>query len=208
MWSNNESMKSSTCKELTAVKNILFSINKLLHNKRIKRFTDIQNVVSIINKGRMKRELQDIAISILCNCLNNNISIYVEWIPRSKNDQADFISRIVDYDDWGVSDEIFIHLDSLWGPHEIDWFANYNNHKLPVFYSRSWTINAIGIDAFTVNWNGVNGWFVPPVCIVSRVLRYMKQCLAFGTIIVPLWRSASFWPILSPSGDGFIKEGV
>ena len=69
----------------------------------------------------MKRKLQDIAISMLCNCLNNNISIDVEWIPRSKNDQADFISRIVDYDDWGVSDEIFIHLDSLWGPHEIDW---------------------------------------------------------------------------------------
>jgi hypothetical protein len=53
----------------------------------------------------MKRELQDIAISMLCNFLNNNISIDVEWIPRSKNDQADFISRIVDYDDWGVSDD-------------------------------------------------------------------------------------------------------
>jgi hypothetical protein len=38
MWSNNESMKSSTWKELTAVKNILFSINKFLHNKRIKWF--------------------------------------------------------------------------------------------------------------------------------------------------------------------------
>ena len=47
---------------------------------------------------------------------------------------------------------------------------------------------------------------VPPVCIVARVLRCMKQCLAFGTIIVPLWRSASFWPIVSPSGDGFIKK--
>jgi hypothetical protein len=34
----------------------------------------------------------------------------------------------------------------------------------------------------------------------------IKQCLAFGTIIVPLWGSASFWSILSPSGDGFIKE--
>ena len=151
----------------------------------------------------MKRELEDIAISILCNCLNNNISIDVEWIPRSKNDQADFISRIVDYD---VADEMFMHLDFLWRPQELDWFANDNNHKLPVFYSRYWTINAIGIDAFTVNWNRVNGLFVPPVCIVARVLRYMKQCLAFGTIIVPLWRSASFWPILSPSGDGFIKE--
>ena len=157
MWSNNESMKSSTWKELTAVKSILFSMNKFLHNKRIKWFTDNQNVVSIINKGSIKGKLQDIAISMLCNCLNNNISIDVEWIPRCKNDQADFISRIVDY-------------------------------------------------AFTVKWNGVNGWFVPPVCIVSRVLRYMKQCLAFGTIIVPLWRSTSLWPILFPSGDGFIKE--
>ena len=96
MWSNNESMKSSTWKELTTVKSILFSMNKFLHNKRIKWFTDNQNVVSIINKGSMKRKLQDIAISMLCNCLNNNIYIDVEWIPRSKNDQADFISRIVD----------------------------------------------------------------------------------------------------------------
>jgi hypothetical protein len=31
-----------------------------------------------INKGSMKRELQGIAISILCTCLNNNISIDVE----------------------------------------------------------------------------------------------------------------------------------
>jgi hypothetical protein len=154
----------------------------------------------------MKRELQDIAIIIVCNCLNNNIYIDVEWIQRSNNDQDGFISRIVDYDDWGVSDEIFLHLDSLWGLHEIDWFANNNNHKLPVFYSRYWAINAIGIDAFTVIWNGVNGWCVPPVCFVSIVLRDMKQCLTFGTIIVPLWTSASFWPILSPNGDGFIKE--
>ena len=99
MWSDNESMNRSTWKEFTAVNNILFSINKFLHNKRIKWFTDYQNVVSIGIKGSMKRELQDIAISILRNCLNNNISIDVEWIPRSKNDQADFISRIVDYDD-------------------------------------------------------------------------------------------------------------
>ena len=40
MWSNNESMKSSTWKELTGVKNILFSMNKFLHNKRIKWFTN------------------------------------------------------------------------------------------------------------------------------------------------------------------------
>ena len=46
MWSNNESMKRSTWKKLTAVNTFCFL------------------------------------------CLNNNIFIDVEWIPKSKNDQA------------------------------------------------------------------------------------------------------------------------
>jgi len=72
----------------------------------------------------------------------------------------------------------YLHLESLLGPHEIDWFANDDNHKLPVFYSRYWTVNSIGIDAFTIDWHGINGWFVPPVCLLARVLRYMRQCTA------------------------------
>jgi hypothetical protein len=54
---------------VTSVNNILFSMNKFLHNKRIKWFTDNQNVVRIINKGSMKRKLQDIAISMLNHSL-------------------------------------------------------------------------------------------------------------------------------------------
>ncbi|VDI73077.1 Hypothetical predicted protein [Mytilus galloprovincialis] len=129
-----------------------------------------------------------------------------EWVPRTFNEKADFISRIIDYDDWDVGEQLFTYFDSLWGPHEIDWFANDDNHKLTVFYSRYWTVNSIGIDAFTVNWNGVNGWFVPPVCLVSKVLRYMRQCMVHGTIVLPLWKSASHWPILCPTDEGFIKE--
>jgi hypothetical protein len=36
----------------------------------------------------------------------------------------------------------------------------------------------MGIDEFTIDWHGINGWFVPPVCLVARVLRYMRQCTA------------------------------
>ncbi|VDI81742.1 Hypothetical predicted protein [Mytilus galloprovincialis] len=201
MWSECESTKSSTWKELNAVKHILLSVVDIL-----KWFSDNQNVVSIVAKGSMKPELQDIALCIFENCLTHNISIDAEWVPRTFNEKADFISRIIDYDDWGVGEQLFTYLDSLWGPHEIDWFANDDNHKLTVFYSRYWTVNSIGIDAFTVNWNGVNGWFVPPVCLVSKVLRYMRQCMAQGTIVLPLWKSASYWPILCPTGEGFIKE--
>jgi len=40
----------------------------MLKDKRIQRFTDNQNVVSIVAKGSMKLELQDIALCIFKNC--------------------------------------------------------------------------------------------------------------------------------------------
>ena len=63
-----------------------------------------------------------------------------------------------------------------------------------------------GIDAFTVDWHGANGLFVPPIFLITRILKYMKQCNAVGTLIVPCWQSASFWPMLCPGGDGFIDQ--
>ncbi|CAG2254074.1 unnamed protein product [Mytilus edulis] len=206
MWSECEASKSSTWKELNAVRNILLSMINVLKDKRIKWFSDNQNVVTIVEKGSMKPELQDIAMCIFENCLIHNISIDVVWVPRTLNEKADFISRIIDYDDWGIDEQLFMYVDSLWGPHEIDWFANDDNHKLTVFYSRYWTVNSMGIDAFTINWQGANGWFVPPVCLVSKVISYMRQCFAHGTLVLPLWKSASFWPMLCPTGEGFIKE--
>lgn len=59
-----------------------------------------------------------------------------------------------------------------WGPHEIDWFASDHNHRLPVFYSRYWNVHSMDIDAFTVNWQVINGWYVPPVCLLLKVLMY------------------------------------
>ena len=50
--------------------------------------------------------------------------------------------------------------------------------------------------------------FVPPVCLLLRVLKYMQQFKAYDTVVVLLWKSASFWPYLCPAGDGFIWEVV
>ena len=50
-----------------------------------------------------------------------------------------------------------------------------------------------GIDAFTVDWYGVNGLFVPPIFLIPRILKYMRQCRAIGTLIVPCWPSANYW---------------
>ena len=128
------------------------------------------------------------------------------WIPRGENERADYLSRIEDPDDWGISDLVFNIVESLWGPHEIDWFVSDDNFKLTIFYSRYWNVYSTGVDAFTVDWRGINGLFVPPISLIPRVLVYMRQCGAVGTLILPYWPSASYWPMLSPSGDGFVSE--
>ena len=52
---------------------------------------------------------------------------------RSRNEQADYLSRIVDLDDWSVSPHIFCFLDLKWGPYSIDRLADEHNHLLPRF---------------------------------------------------------------------------
>ena len=55
----------------------------------------------------MKANLQAIAMSIFSICLINGISIEIQWIPREGNTQADYLSKIIDYEDWGVSEMFF-----------------------------------------------------------------------------------------------------
>ncbi|CAG2207949.1 unnamed protein product [Mytilus edulis] len=40
------------------------------------------------------------------------------WIPRTENERADYLSRIIDSDDWAISEFVFQIVESLWGPHE------------------------------------------------------------------------------------------
>ena len=68
---------------------------------------DNQNVARIIDVGSRKSGLQSEAKRIFEICVHHGISIEPEWVPRSSNEQADYLSRIVDFDDWSVSPHIF-----------------------------------------------------------------------------------------------------
>ena len=46
-------------------------------------------------------------------------------------------------------DDVFIHLDRLWGPHSIDRFASSYNSKLPRFNSRFLQSGTEAVDAFS-----------------------------------------------------------
>lgn len=37
---------------------------------------------------------------------------------------ADFLSKLVNYDDWSVSKDLFDFMNNMWGPYTVDRFAN------------------------------------------------------------------------------------
>ena len=126
-WSESESQASSTWRELEAINRILQAYSKLMEGETVKWLTENQNVVKIIEHGSRRHSLQEIAVNILSILMQTAIRLEMAWIPTEKNQQADYLSRLVDHDDWMVNPHIFQWIDSVWGPHTIDRFAIHYN---------------------------------------------------------------------------------
>ena len=195
-WDEGEESNSSTWRELKGVYVCLTSFGSILRNNTVRWFTDNQGVVSIVQNGSMKEDLHSLALLIYKFCIRHNISLKVDWVPREMNTVADTISRSLDTDDWEVTEFMFRHLDSLWGHHTIDLFADKNNHKLTRFYSRHWVESSSGVDAFAYSWRDEYAWIVPPVKLVSQVIKKIVHEKVKGTLVVPRWPSSLFWPLL------------
>ena len=64
----------------------------------------------------MKEHLHQLAVDIFHTAKENNIEVEVEWIPRSLNKKADYLSKIVDFDDWTVKVAIFMRSTLIGSP--------------------------------------------------------------------------------------------
>ena len=176
-----------------------------IKNSKVKCYLDNAAVCSIVSKGSMKLQLQQIAYDIFSVCVRYSIELDFELIPRTLNDKADYFSKILDSDDWGLSSKLFDIISSRWGPFAVDWFASEHNAKVATFYTRFWCERTAGVDAFMEHWGGSNGYYVPPISQISKVIKHMERCNAFGVMVIPYWESAPFWPLLCVSKGCFIK---
>ena len=205
-WSPSEKTQSSTWRELETMRFAINSFIPLLQNSRVKLFTDSQSAAHIIEVGSMKHELHSIAIKIFHLCLTHRISLEVQWIPRSLNDQADYISKWVDTEDWSITDTFFNAINDITDPLTVDCFACYYNTKLPRFFSRYWNPGAEAIDAFAQDWSGENALLVPPVTLIQAALNHLYFCHGRGVLVFPWWPSSSFWPVLWSKYRPYIKQ--
>ena len=150
----------------------------------------------------MKLHLQQIAYDIFSICVQYSIELDFKWIPRTLKDKAGYFSKILDSDDFGLSSKLFDILSSRWGPFAVDWLASEHNAKVVTFCTRFWCEKTAGVDAFMEHWGGSNDYYVLPI---SKVIKHMESCNAFGVMVIPYWESAPFWPLLCESKGCFKK---
>ena len=117
--------------------------------------------------------------------------------------QADFLSTIIDYDDWYLKPTVFSWLESAWGP------ILLINLLIATTVSCLVSIADVGTLAqrqlILSSWIGVvkttggahqSAWF-------PGLLGHAQVCRDEGTLIVPEWESAPFWPLLHPAVQRF-----
>ena len=106
-WSSTEGSQSSTWRELRTVDLALSAFAPDLQGKKVAWFTDNTSVVSIVHNSSRVEELQSLALPIFHVCASSGISREMRWIPRDSNHQADSLSRIIDFDDYSINDDVF-----------------------------------------------------------------------------------------------------
>lgn len=210
-WSEAESKESSTWRELRGTRLVLMSLGEQLTGKTVRHRTDNTNVEHILKVGSPKPNLHLEAVAIYTLCRQHQIHLEPEWIPREFNQEADELSRLASKDDYMLNPNIFAALDLLWGPHTIDRFSTFRTRQIPRFCSRWLNPCTEGVDAFTLSWSGENNWIFPPPYLIPRVLQHLKHGREFGTLIIPLWTSASWWPLVTRDGTqpaAFVHDWV
>jgi len=100
-WS--ESGLSSTWRELEAINRVMRSSMESLEGRDIVVNTDNKNVVSILAVGSRKPYLHNFALQVDNACEEHNVQLVPNWIHRESNNQADFLSRCTDSEEWSVT---------------------------------------------------------------------------------------------------------
>ncbi len=91
----NESVESSTFRELLGVLRCLQALVHLCIGKFVVVQVDAQNLLGIINRGSGKLAINNLARDIFWFGFVNGITLSVEWVPREENVFADELSKLL-----------------------------------------------------------------------------------------------------------------
>ena len=101
-----------------------------MKNQEVQFCSDSQNALRILEKGSRKSYLHELVMAVFATCIKCNLKLQLHWVPSSENQKSDYLSRLIDTDDWQITEAFFQNVNSLWEPVDIDRFASYRNKKV------------------------------------------------------------------------------
>ena len=192
-WTPQESDKHINCLELRAA---FFSLQALLTDKsntHIRLKIDNTTAVAAINNMGTSHSIEcnRVAINIWKWCISKNIWVSAEHIAGKCNMAADKESRIIDTSKEWMLNPTFLHQAHP----DVDMFASRLNAQFPRYMSYRPDPGAESIDAFSAQWNMIQGYYFPPFSVIPKVLQKLEHDQATGVVVIPRWPTQAWYSV-------------
>ena len=160
---------------------------------------DNRTAVAYINHlgGTRSLELNSIAVKMWAWCLDRNMFLSALYVPGILNKIADLLSCLkLESTEWMLNPRIFKQIANVYRMPVLDMFTSAVNHQVPKYFS--WTLDpqAVGMDAFSVNWNKGLLYMFPPFSLIKKCLRKIIEDKATVLLITPVWQSRPWYLML------------
>ena len=189
-WCQSATLPHINVLEFQAVALSLRHFLPLIRGRAVLIRTDNITVAAYINKqgGTHSTRLNALAAELWRWCRRVGIFPVASYIPGRDNLIADFLSRgRVLPSEWTLHPQVMQLLVRRLPPLEVDLFASELNARLPAYCTRVQDPAAWRIDAFSFPWTGFRGYAFPPLALIPRVLRKVRQDRATLLLIAPWW---------------------
>lgn len=208
-WAENEwegAQESSTLAEMRAVR---FAMESLGRSRNLRTRTVIvctDNQGTFFNLDRAGSSAPGIQLEcrrLFWYCIQNDIQLKARWIPREKNQVADFYSKIVDHTDWQLLPSVFRDVQRRLGVRfTADMFASANTNLLPIYYSLYHTPTCADVDALSRQWRGTP-WCHPPFSLIVKAILHGQRSRVCMGLLCPYTPGAAWWHMVAASSSVF-----
>ncbi|KAJ1116790.1 hypothetical protein NDU88_004996 [Pleurodeles waltl] len=190
LWSPEEQMFHINLLELRAVRLALKAFLPSLRGQSVQVLTDNTTTMWYINKqgGVGSYLLCREALRLWSWAMDHQICLIANHLAGVLNVRADSLSRHFSADhEWRLHPDQVRLIFQRWGFPRIDLFATRENAHCPLFCSLQYPMQGALGDAFQITWCGQLLYAFPPIPLIPRVLRKIRQDRALVILIAPDW---------------------
>ena len=199
VWPSSRPLPHINLLEFRAVLLAGLRFQSLLEGKAVLFQTDNVTVAAYINKqgGTHSIQLNRLAAQFWDWCHASNVTPIATYLPGQENLIADFLSRGKELpSEWTLHPQVMNLIKTVFPHLQIDLFASSLNFQLPHYCSRSRDPAAWKVDAFSFHWGDIRGFAFPPIALIPRILRKVREDRATIILIAPWWPRRPWFPEL------------